>query len=79
MHALRIVDSVVVGDVAKQVCIGTKSYLVNFLTQHVFRWGKERGYETVGGMWTFRTGGLRKTHSEIRLKAKKIQISFDFN
>eukprot|EP00093_Oithona_nana_P000936 00936.XXX_2166_1895_1 [CDS] Oithona nana genome sequencing. len=43
------------------------------------RWWKERGYETVGGMWTFRTGGLRKTHREIRLKAKKIQISFDFN
>ena len=65
LHALGIVESVVVGDVAKQVCIGTKSYLVNFLTQHVFRWWKGRGYEKDGGMWTFRSGGLRKTHREV--------------
>ena len=52
-------------------------FLLNFPKLDVFRWWKGGGYEKVGGMWTFRSGGLRKTHCEIRLS--KVKISFDFN
>ena len=40
-------------------------FLVNFLKEYVFRWWKSRRCEKVGGMWTFQSGRLRKTHREI--------------